>query len=87
MAVDTTDRGPLALVVYGFCHNVCHVRDGGVTDSVGEVAGNTRTAVYVVDEQERGRVDVLGGFAVAGDIVQEPAGLKEGILDDLPQTV
>ena len=87
MAVDAADRGPFPLIVYGLCHNVCHVRDEGVTEFVGEVAGDARAAVFVVDQQERGGVDVLGGFAVAGGVVQEPARLKEGVLDDLRQDV
>jgi hypothetical protein len=39
--------------------------------------------VRMIDEDESGMLDMLRRFAAAEDVVHEPAGLEQAVLDDL----
>lgn len=57
--------------------------NGGVSNLVRETARNPGAAVLIVDGGESGRLNVRSYLAISAEIIHEPAGLEEGVLDDL----
>lgn len=84
VAIDATNRWPFSLKLNGLDDNVDKVRDSGVSGpAIAGAGADTAGQGVVVEQGNRGGPDVLGRLMRASEVVEEPARLEEGVLDDL----